>query len=75
MSLPTLVQGLVQRSGVGIQVPGMGLCLLGLLRGRLEALEPGRSRLYPSPWQFVGKTSWQRGDCAASHFLQFLPFA
>lgn len=31
--------------------------------------------LHTSPRQFVGKPSRPRGDCTASHFLQFLPSA
>lgn len=74
--LPTLwAQALCNGVGVGLRVWGQGLCLLELLRGRHEALEPSRGRLCPSPWQFVGRASWQREDCAASHFLRFLPFA
>lgn len=38
-------------------------------------MSPAAPRLHTSPWQFVGKPSWPRGDCTASHFLQFLPSA
>lgn len=38
-------------------------------------VSPAVPRLHTSPWQFVGKPSWPRGDCTAGHFLQFLPSA
>lgn len=43
--------------------------------GAIAAGAPGAARLHPSPWQFVGKPSWQRGDYTAGHFLQPLPWA
>lgn len=62
--------GLGGQSGVSQEMAALPQA--GFAPGPASPVAP---RLHTSPWQFVVKPSWLRGDCTAGHFLQFLPFA